>query len=236
MYFNDSTKIVCSVDNAHFQYIERRCAIERRLYQPNPLIHALTYRNCSYRKAARGEKGTEHVCETFTMDTYPEALQKKVTLLKHFRNYLVSAEQRIVAIVRAGPSAHTCVVAFLKPKQLEQEGQNKASTDTTTTEGATVSGDHFDEALVYLKKWVRTRHAILFRLSNRTVQVMFFDKSEVLLSSEARALMYVDKTGARSEHTIDEVLSCGRNDIIKRLKYTKDILYQLINGSPVSSS
>jgi hypothetical protein len=31
----------------------------------------------------------------------------------------------------------------------------------------------------FLKKWVRTRHAILFRLSNRTVQVLFFDRSEV---------------------------------------------------------
>ncbi len=40
--------------------------------------------------------------------------------------------------------------------------------------------------LTYLKKWVRTRHAILFRLSNRTVQVIFFDHSEILLSSEAR--------------------------------------------------
>ena len=63
---------------------------------------------------------------------------------------------------------------------------------------------------------------------------MFFDKSEVLLSSEARALMYVDKAGARSEHTIDEVLTCGRSDIIKRLKYAKDILYQLINGTAVA--
>jgi len=28
----------------------------------------------------------------------------------------------------------------------------------------------------FLKKWVKTRHAILFRLSNKTVQVVFFDK------------------------------------------------------------
>jgi POLO box duplicated region len=32
----------------------------------------------------------------------------------------------------------------------------------------------------FLKKWVRTRHAILFRLSNRTVQVLFFDRRLVL--------------------------------------------------------
>ena len=31
----------------------------------------------------------------------------------------------------------------------------------------------------FIKKWVRTRHAILFRLSNRTVQVLFFDRRYV---------------------------------------------------------
>lgn len=34
----------------------------------------------------------------------------------------------------------------------------------------------------FLKKWVRTRHAILFRLSNRTVQVLFFDRRYYLFS------------------------------------------------------
>ena len=33
----------------------------------------------------------------------------------------------------------------------------------------------------FIKKWVRTRHAILFRLSNKTVQVLFFDRRYVLL-------------------------------------------------------
>jgi polo-like kinase 1 len=57
----------------------------------------------------------------------------------------------------------------------------------------------------FLKKWVRTRHAILFRLSNRTVQVLFFDRSEVLLSSEARMVTYVNKQNVRSEHSLEEV-------------------------------
>jgi POLO box duplicated region len=33
----------------------------------------------------------------------------------------------------------------------------------------------------FLKKWVRTKHAILFRLSNRTVQVLFMDRRFVLI-------------------------------------------------------
>jgi hypothetical protein len=77
--------------------------------------------------------------------------------------------------------------------------------------------------------------------------------SEVLLSSEARVITYVSKTGQRSEHSLDDVLQTGaiafrspslvvlpllpnaaqlvtgRVDIAKRLKYTKDIMYRLIN-------
>ena len=83
--------------------------------------------------------------------------------------------------------------------------------------------------LPFLKKWVRTRHSILFRLSNRTVQVVFFDRTEVLLSSEARVVTYLDKQGLRIQHSLDEVLRTGRADITKRLRYTKDIMYRLIH-------
>eukprot|EP01035_Chromulina_nebulosa_P020568 gene20568-26674_t len=56
----------------------------------------------------------------------------------------------------------------------------------------------------FVKKWVRTRHAILFRLSNRIVQVIFFDKSEILLTSEAHIVTYVNKQGMRSEYSIED--------------------------------
>lgn len=35
--------------------------------------------------------------------------------------------------------------------------------------------------LIYVKKWIKTRHAKMFRLSNKVVQVYFKDKTEILL-------------------------------------------------------
>ena len=84
--------------------------------------------------------------------------------------------------------------------------------------------------LVYVKKWVRTRHAVLFRVSNRTVQVSFFDKSEIVLSSEGRVVTHKSKEGIRNTFRLDDVMRT-RPDIAKRLKYTKEILHQLIKGS-----
>jgi pSer/pThr/pTyr-binding forkhead associated (FHA) protein len=76
---------------------------------------------------------------------------------------------------------------------------------------------------------VSLKHAILFRMSNRTVQVVFYDRSEVLLSSEARVITYVNKQLVRTEHSLDDILTSSRLDIAKRLKYTKDIMYRLIH-------
>jgi polo-like kinase 1 len=47
--------------------------------------------------------------------------------------------------------------------------------------------------LVYVKKWIWTKHAILFRLSNQTIQVVFYHQTEVLLTPGERYITYVDK-------------------------------------------
>jgi polo-like kinase 1 len=51
------------------------------------------------------------------------------------------------------------------------------------------------EPMVYLKKVMKTRNAQLLRLSNKIVQVVFSDKTEIILSSESRLVTYVDKEG-----------------------------------------
>lgn len=94
------------------------------------------------------------------------------------------------------------------------------------SEAIAYSTKHSD--MVYLKKWVRTRHAVFFRLSNGMIQVVFFDQSEVLLAADASELTYVDK--GRNRHSMNLMVSKGspQAEAIKRLKYTRDILHQLI--------
>ena len=136
VYFNDSTKIVLSPDGKVFLYVERR------------------------RKAVQG--ASEHVSQSYLMSSYPPELQKKVTLLRHFRNYLLD-QNKGSASDMLEPLESGELVPSMPPqydgsvKALEKNDANEAS-------------------MIFLKKWVRTRHAILFRLSNRTVQVVFFDK------------------------------------------------------------
>lgn len=136
VYFNDSTKIIMSPDGNLFQYIERR---------------------------RRGSTGViEHLIHTHSIRSFPADLTKKVTLLKHFKNYLMDQ------------------LTNTNTPQQPQQGEEGSSPFTNPVWlqsylDKTVVMQQDTPLLPYVKKWVRTRHAILFRLSNRTVQVVFFD-------------------------------------------------------------
>ena len=85
--------------------------------------------------------------------------------------------------------------------------------------------------MTYLKKWVRTRHAVFFRLSNQTVQIVFYDHTEILLTPDERYVTYVDRDRNRSTfYMTDELVGCN-TEIERRLKYSKEILQQLVDGA-----
>ena len=92
------------------------------------------------------------------------------------------------------------------------------------------SGSNLDISFVYLKKWVRTKHAILFRLSDQTVQIVFYDQTEVLLTPDERFVTYVDKKRNRCTYYFNDELVATNAELAKRLKYSKEILQQLISG------
>lgn len=85
--------------------------------------------------------------------------------------------------------------------------------------------------IVYVKKWMRTKHAIMFRLSNKIVQVSFQDHTEILLNSESRLVTYVNKKGERSTLPLNQALESNNAEMTKRLKYTKDILTHMLNNN-----
>ena len=78
---------------------------------------------------------------------------------------------------------------------------------------------------------MRSKHAIMFRLSNKVVQVIFQDQTEILLSSEQRVVTYVNKKHERLNYPLSSALESNNQEMGKRLKYTKDILTQLLNGN-----
>lgn len=78
---------------------------------------------------------------------------------------------------------------------------------------------------------MRTRHAIMFRLSNKVVQVNFQDHTEIMLSSENKIVIYVNKKGERSSYPLSSAMESANLEMVKRLKYTKDILTHMLNAN-----
>ena len=85
--------------------------------------------------------------------------------------------------------------------------------------------------MIYLKKWMKTKHASLLRLSNKIVQVAFLDNTEIILSSESKLVTYVSKKGERVKCPIASALDSENTDLTKRLKYTKEILTLMLNNN-----
>lgn len=186
VYFNDSTRAVHSAVNDTFVYIERRGG-----------------------SGVGGVVDREPV-SVHTLTNFPDELKKKVTLLQHFRSYLLEQQKKAEEAGESEP--------LLSSSNYEEARQD---TDDCTT----------GSPKVYMKKWIKTKHAMLFRLSNGTVQVLFYDMTEVLISSEGKLITYVDKDKNRFVHSIAEIANKQHSDISRRLKYAKEILSQLISAS-----
>lgn len=124
-----------------------------------------------------------------------------MTLLEHFKQYLQSSTAQ-----QSASHKHA------EAEQMNAENKPPAGS-------------------VYVKKWMRTRHAIMFRLSNKIVQVNFQDHTEILLNSDNRLVTYVNKKGERSIMPLSQALDSNNAEMTKRLKYTKDILTHMLNNN-----
>mgnify|MGYP000945631573 CR=1 FL=1 len=57
-----------------------------------------------------------------------------------------------------------------------------------------------EKDLVYIRRWYRAKHAVIFRLNNKSVQVIFIDQSEILINSSKKKVVYTNKHKERSEY------------------------------------
>ena len=188
----------------------------------------------------RREDGSKYdVRRGQSLKGHPPELTKKVTLMEHFKNYLDETHPN-----RDSPLHHPTALA----------------------------GGHDETAGgVYVRKWMRTRHSIIFRLSNNNFQVRlvcfvcvwlslftddtntfacarrdrerethaytqhthmaqvnFFDDTEVLLWAAKPWVTYKGKNKQRNTYNVADITHI--QELSKRLKYTKDILSQLITA------
>jgi len=135
---------------------------------------------------------------------FPTCLRKKVTLLKHFADFLwkhgSKAEDEAV-------NQRLSVLAE-RAKAMSMQGQ----------------GPH-DEDMVFLKQTETDKYCTLFKLSNSTVQVDFTDASRIMIVGSA--VEYKDKHGQSDRFDLNRVMSSNKKDLKKRCKYTQQLLEKM---------
>ena len=126
-------------------------------------------------------KDKQEVINNYSYDSFPESINKKVSLLYHFKKYL----------------------------------KKEKSPTISSTE--------------YVKKWALTRHCILFRLSNKIIQVSFNDNTKLIINSINKTIIYFDQFEKKTRYPLVKALESNNTDMTKRLRYTAEILNFLTN-------
>lgn len=131
--------------------------------------------------------GTEHY---HTLESPPECLRKKITLLRYFRNYM--------------------------NEHLLQTGHR----DVDLEEKDELS------RIPYLHHWSRTRNAIIFHLTNGSVQMNFFqDHTKLILCPHLGAITYVNQSREFRTYKLSLLQRFGCTvELHSKLRYARDVV------------
>ena len=76
-----------------------------------------------------------------------------------------------------------------------------------------------------VKCWLRTKHAIIFRLSNGDIQVSFTDSSEIFIEAGSQMITYRNKCSVITRCPHQQMPATP--EFTKRMKYSKALLRQV---------
>ena len=184
VFFNDSSKIILDQNTKIFYYIERR---------PNE---------------------NKEIISSYNIDLFPMPLQKKVKLLKKFKNFLEGETN-----ANSSNEVHS--------------NSKKENNEEKPAENQNIGPDKKDNSITYVKKWMQTKQAIMFSLSNKIVQVCLVDRTEIILSGESKIVIYWNKKGERMIYPLNTAFETTNYEMIKRLKLTKDLLSLIVKSAQI---
>ena len=84
--------------------------------------------------------------------------------------------------------------------------------------------------LFFVKKYLVSKNAILFRLSNKLIQIMFNDQTEIIFSTETNDFIYKNKKGEEEQESIQNAMNGDNQDVIKKIKIAKNMLIYFVKN------
>ncbi len=90
-------------------------------------------------------------------------------------------------------------------------------------------------ALPFVRKWIRTKHAIVFRLGSNVVQLNFFDHTKLILNTPAGLVTFIDKAKVAQTYSLDEIAIANPptvHELASRLAYAVEMIPKLQGSHP----
>ncbi|GAB5034678.1 plk plk-unclassified protein kinase [Nannochloropsis oceanica] len=230
-YFNDSTKLVVDAQGLRARYIERS----------------------SSSSSSGGSPPPPRLERHFLLEIYPPELYKKVSLVKHFRSYLLEQRERSASSkVKVSPSPPSLPPSSRRCKSTTLKGGKKGGREEGAGGEEEEAGEEERKELVYVRRWLQTKHAVMFRLSSGVIQFLFQDRTELLLSNEGRLITYANANGEREMHSISSLARLEAREggieegvevseeeqqsarhLMKRLRYANEVLKKVLDRRQV---
>jgi polo-like kinase 1 len=135
--------------------------------------------------------------------------KKKTTLIKNFKGYLQTTT--------------------------EKEGCTRGTSAFSVFPQTEASSSSASPSLpLHIKRWMRTKHALVFQLSNKVWQVIFQDRTEVILSAQTHLCHYVSEGTPIQVYPLGSIGEVTDEYVAKRLAYSKQVVIHMLGGGASS--
>ena len=212
VYFNDNTKMLYNPNNKRITVVERKFSDKQELLY------------------------------TFSTNEFPDDIRNKVFLFTEFKLYLED-DTKI--------KKSNTIINKSKEKNLEKNEEQKEAKKRRKTKFEKIKNDLKEHSLensfeenkvnntdnniieendfIFVKKWLKTKHAMIFRFSNKTIQVCFKDKSQIIIHTLNEKITYINKNLEKKVYPLNKALNSSNHEMNKRVKYTKEVLAHMIS-------
>ena len=199
VYFNDNSKIL-------FNPKENRFTIdERKISDQQELLYTIGY------------------------NEYPDGLKKKIFLFHNFKKLLEEENKPNKSNEKKRQSMHKSGMKEKHRSKTKGKKENENNKDNDFNRTVSVS-DKFEEIdYIFVKKWLKTKHAIIFRFSNKVIQVCFKDNTQLIIHPLNQTVTYINKAEEKIKYPINKSLNTPNSEINKRVKYTKEVLAHMVS-------
>ena len=199
VYFNDNSKIL-------FNPKENRFTIdERKISDQQELLYTIGY------------------------NEYPDGLKKKIFLFHNFKKLLEEENKPNKSNEKKRQSMHKSGMKEKHRSKTKGKKENENNKDNDFNRTVSVS-DKFEEIdYIFVKKWLKTKHAIIFRFSNKVIQVCFKDNTQLIIHPLNQTVTYINKAEEKIKYPINKSLNTPNSEMNKRVKYTKEVLAHMVS-------